>query len=252
MIVTMYLIRFAVLVFLLAPLGVGAQTPPPNPTPQPAQAPRPPETSKDHWADLPRYQEANFHLAPPAAGEKRVVFFGDSITEAWAGDKTFFPGKGYIGRGISGQTTTQMLVRFRQDVIRLKPAVVVILGGTNDIAENLGPTSLGSIEDNLQSMAELAKANGIQPILCSILPALDYPWHGSLNPPPKITEVNKWMENYCAQNHLVYCNYYPAPVNAQQGMRAELSVDGIHPNSAGFAIMAPMAEDAISKALQGN
>jgi acyl-CoA thioesterase I len=243
----MKLVRFAVLLILMAPLGVAAQNPPPAQTPAPPQ----PEPPKDQWAALPKYQDANAHLAAPAAGEKRVVFFGDSITEAWAGDKNFFPGKGYIGRGISGQTTTQMLVRFRQDVINLHPSVVLILAGTNDIAENLGPTSLQSIEDNLQSMAELAKANGIQPILCSVLPAFDYPWHKGLNPPEKIAEVNKWMEDYCTKHGVIYCNYFPALADARPGMKPELSGDGVHPNDAGYALMEPIAEDAIKKALDG-
>jgi lysophospholipase L1-like esterase len=142
-----------------------------------------------------------------------------------------------------------MLVRFRQDVIRLHPAVVLILAGTNDIAENQGPTSLQSIEDNLQSMAELAIANGIRPVLCSVLPAADYPWHRGLNPPEKISALNRWMEDYCSRKGLVYLNYYPALVDAHQGMRADLTKDGVHPNSAGYAVMEPLAEKAIRQAL---
>jgi lysophospholipase L1-like esterase len=233
----MKLLRLAVLFLLISPAAATAQTPPPS------------EPPKDMWANLPKYQDANSHLAAPKAGENRVVFFGDSITEAWAGNPNFFPGKGYIGRGISAQTTPQLLIRFRPDVINLHPAVVLVLAGTNDIAENMGPTSLQSIEDNLQSMAELAEANHIHPILCSILPAFDYGWHKGLNPPPKIAEVNKWMEDYCAKNHLVFCNYYPALVDSRPGFKAELSGDGVHPNSEGYALMEPIAEAAIKKAL---
>ena len=211
-----------------------------------------PASTPDQWASLPKYQQANADLPPPAAGKKRVVFFGDSITEAWALDKNFFPGKSYLDRGINGQTTTQMLVCFRQDVIRLHPAVVVILAGTSDIAENLGPTSLQAIEDNLQSMAELATANGIRPVLCSLLPALDYPWRRGLNPPEKIAALNHWIEKYCARAGLVYLNYFPALVDAHQGMRSEFTQDGVHPNSAGYAVMMPMAEEAIRKALHGS
>jgi lysophospholipase L1-like esterase len=243
----MNLIRFAVLFLLMLPIAVAAQTPPPPPAQPPPPPPVPP--AKDQWAALSKYQEANAQLPPRATGEKRIVFFGDSITEAWARDKNFFPGKKYIGRGISGQTTTQMLIRFRQDVLNLHPAVVLILAGTNDIAENLGPTSLQSIEDNLQSMAELAEANHIHPIFCSILPAFDYGWHKGLNPPPKIAEVNKWMEAYCNQHHLAYCNYFPVLADARPGMKPELSGDGVHPNSDGYALMEPIAEAAIKKAL---
>jgi lysophospholipase L1-like esterase len=233
----MKIFSYALLLMLTMPLGVIAQTPPPPPV-------------KDAWANLPRYQDANAKLDASSAGEKRIVFYGDSITDAWASGPMFFPGKGYIGRGISGQTTTQMLVRFRQDVIRLHPAVVLILAGTNDIAENLGPTSLESIEENLQSMAELARYNHIQPILCSVLPAYDYPWRKGLNPPGKIAQVNQWMQDYCARHDLVYLNYFPALVDANQGMRAELTLDGVHPNPAGYAVMEPLAEKAIHQALR--
>jgi lysophospholipase L1-like esterase len=202
----------------------------------------------DQWAYLTKYRAANALLGPRNYAEDRIVFYGDSITEYW---QNFFPGQSnIINRGTSGQTTQQMLVRFRQDVIRLHPTVVVILGGTNDIAENQGPTSVQAIEDNLQSMAELAVANHIRPVLCSILPVFDYAWHKGLNPPQKITPINAWIEDYCNQNHLVNLNYYPAVVDSQQGMRPDLSKDGVHPNAAGYEIMAPMAEDAIHKALQ--
>jgi acyl-CoA thioesterase-1 len=236
----MKIIRLALLLVGLTPMGLAAQTP----------APAAPTQQQLDSANVAKYHDANIHLAPPAAGEKRVVFFGDSITEAWAGDPNFFPGKSYIGRGISGQTTVQMLIRFQDDVINLHPAVVVILAGTNDIAENNGPITLEAIEANLETMAKLAQANGIKPILCSVLPAFDYPWHPGLHPDQKIPELNRLIEAYCAQNHVVYLDYFPALVDARHGMRPELSKDGVHPNSTGYAVMVPLAEKAISKALE--
>src|SRR6188472_941703 len=153
------------------------------------------------WAALGRYAKANAELPAPAAGEQRVVFMGNSITQAWAPSfPTMFPGKPYVDRGISGQTTPQMLVRFRQDVIALKPRVVVILAGTNDIAGNTGPSTLEMIEDNIASMSELAQANGIRVVLCSVLPVFDYPWKPGLEPAPKIVALNTWIRTY-AKSH---------------------------------------------------
>jgi lysophospholipase L1-like esterase len=244
------------LVFGLAvSLAVRGQTPTPSTnapsanaaaTNAPAAKPPPPV---DAWPALFRYKDANAKLPPPDPGEKRVVFFGDSITELWARQPNFFPGEPYIGRGISGQTTMSMLCRFRADVIDLKPAAVVILAGTNDLAQNSGPESMGLIEDDLRSMTELAMGHHIVPILCSVLPASEFPWHKGLEPGPKIVELNQWIEGYCREQHLVFCNYYPAMVNDKLGMRDGLSVDGVHPTAAGFAIMAPLAEDAIKQAL---
>src|SRR5579884_2357920 len=186
------------------------------------------------WANLAKYRQANADLPPPAAGEQRVVFMGNSITEAWAPFfPTLFPGKPYIGRGISGQTTPQMLVRFRQDVVALKPAVVVILGGTNDIAGNTGPSTLEMIEDNLASMTEIARANGIRVVLASVLPVLDYPWRPGLNPAPKIVELNTWIKAYAARAGATYVDFHGAMADEQQGMRAGLSRDGVHPTEAG-------------------
>ena len=201
----------------------------------------------DSFSGASRYTKANALLAPLAPGESRVVFFGDSITYGWARDKSFFPGKNYIGRGIGGQTTMQMLIRFRADVIDLHPKIVVILAGTNDIAQNSGAESPKLIQDDLQSMAELAVANHITPILSSILPTNEYPWRKGLQPGTKVIEMNKWIESYCQQNHIVFLNYYPAMVDDTQGMRAELTIDGVHPNPAGYALMAPLAEAAIQK-----
>jgi Tol biopolymer transport system component/lysophospholipase L1-like esterase len=206
------------------------------------------------WAFLTRYRDANARLGPPAAGEQRVVFYGNSITEGWAQYfDTMFPGKPYVGRGISGQTTPQMLVRFRQDVIALEPTVVVILAGTNDIAGNTGPSTLAMIEDNLMSMIELARANDIRVVLSSVLPAYDYPWRPGLEPAEKIVALNAWMRDYASAHDVVFLDYHAAMADERQGLRAELTYDGVHPNEAGYRVMAPLAERAIARALgQGN
>jgi lysophospholipase L1-like esterase len=201
------------------------------------------------WPDLARYRDANRQVMSAVADKGRVIFFGDSITDSW-NLATFFPGKPYLNRGVSGQTTPQMLVRFRPDVIDLKPAVVLILAGTNDIAGNTGPTTLEAIEGNLTSMVELAKVNGIQPVLCSVLPAYDYPWHPGQEPAEKIIALNAWMKSYAAQHDLIYLDYFPALEDSRHGMRPELSRDGVHPNAAGYAIMQRLAESAIAKALK--
>ena len=202
------------------------------------------------WANLERYRADNATLGAPRAGEQRVVFMGNSITEGWAKHfPTMFPGKPYVGRGISGQTTPQMLVRFRQDVIGLKPAVVVLLAGVNDIAGNTGPATLEMIEDNIQSMTELARANGIAVVLSSVLPAYDFPWRRGLEPAPKIVALNAWLKQYAAAQRLVYADYHSAMADERQGLRAELSGDGVHPNEAGYRVMAPLVEAAITEAL---
>lgn len=204
------------------------------------------------WPQLARYREENARLAPPAAGERRVVFYGDSITDSWGrrGDETkFFPGKPYVNRGISGQTTAQMLVRFEQDVVHLKPAVVVILAGTNDLAGNTGLASLEMIEDNFQAMVAIAKASGIRVVLASVLPATDYPWRRGLQPAAKIKTLNAWMKTYAGQNGCVYLDYHSAMSNAAGGLDPKLAEDGVHPTAAGYAVMAPLAERAIEEAL---
>ena len=203
------------------------------------------------WPDLAKYQEDDAKLGPPARGESRVVFLGDSITEFWALSDSFL-GKPYVNRGISGQTTPQILLRFRQDVIALKPKVVVILAGTNDIAENTGPTTLAAIEDNLTSMVDLAERNGIRVVLSSLLPALQYPWRPDLAPAEKIRALNDWMKDYAAKEGLVFIDYHSAMANDKRGLKAELSADGVHPNKAGYAVMAPLAEKAIAAALSKN
>jgi len=208
------------------------------------------EELANDWPNLARYRDANRNLPPASASEPRVVFMGDSITELWDRDSgKFFASKGYIGRGIGGQTTPQMLVRFQQDVVALKPKVVVINAGTNDIAGNTGPSSLEMIEDNLKSMAQIAAANGIQVVLASVTPAYDYPWKRGLEPAEKIVALNSWMKDYCARTGCVYADYFTPMSYEKHGMKEGLSRDGIHPTPAGYAIMAPIAERSIAQAL---
>lgn len=239
------------------------------PTPAPPQQQRSPATSpsapatqpktyqqqveerlRTDWAYLTRFRDENARLGPPAAGENRVVFMGDSITEGWGrqGPK-FFPGKPYLNRGISGQTTPQMLVRFRPDVIALRPRVVVLLGGINDIAGNTGPMTLSMTQDNIASMAELARANGIQVVLASVLPAREFPWRPGMEPAGKVVALNTWIKDYAARNGFIYLDYYTPMADDKQGLKAELTSDGVHPNQAGYAVMAPLAEQAIQRAL---
>ena len=209
------------------------------------------ERIHNDWAFLNRYREANAALSPPAENERRVVFYGDSITDFWARSfDEMFAGKPYIGRGISGQTTPQMLVRFRQDVIDLKPAVVVILAGTNDIAGNTGPSTQEMTEDNIKSMVELATANDIRVVLASVLPAYDFPWRPGVDPALKIVALNTWLEAYAESEDLVYLDYFTAMADERNGLPAELSDDGVHPSEAGYRVMAPLAEAAIRRALQ--
>ena len=258
---------------LLLPVGVRGQAPgnkPETKAPAPAQAaPAPsaatpaPHPDNDYWKKhdellkvdfgwLGKFKEADAALAPPAKGENRVVFMGDSITEGWhfTGPQGSFPGKPYINRGISGQTSPQMLVRFRQDVIALKPKVVVILAGTNDIAGNTGPESLEQIEDNLASMADLATANHIRVVLCSILPAFDYSWKPGMTPAPKILAINTWMKAYATEKGYVYVDFHTAIKDERDGLPETLSRDGVHPLPAGYAVMAGLAEAGIEKALE--
>lgn len=207
---------------------------------------------KNDWPNFLRYREANQKLGLPVAKEKRVVFMGNSITDGWIKiSPEFFEGKSYIDRGISGQTTPQMLVRFRADVINLKPKVVLILGGTNDIAGNTGPSTLEMIEDNLASMAELANANGIKVILCSVLPVYDYPWKPGLEPAEKIVTLNKWIKEYASLHKCDYLDYFSSVVDDRKGMKAEYSKDGVHPNKEGYKVMEVLAEKAIQGALKG-
>ncbi|MBF6597878.1 MAG: SGNH/GDSL hydrolase family protein [Fermentimonas sp.] len=208
-------------------------------------------TEAQDWANLERFREANEKLPPSLECDDRVVFMGNSITQGWIDQlpEFFAPEKHYINRGISGQTTPQMLLRFRQDVINLRPKVVVILAGTNDIAGNTGPSTLEMIEDNIRSMTELAQANGIQVVLCSIVPAYDYPWKPGLEPAPKIMELNNRIKKYASTRGAVYCDYFSAMADDRNGLPAELSGDGVHPNKKGYAIMQPIVENAIARAL---
>jgi lysophospholipase L1-like esterase len=209
------------------------------------------ERNKVDWPYLSCYREDNNKLGLPSAGEKRVVFMGNSITEGWKYVRPeYFAGKPYICRGISGQTSPQMLVRFRPDVIALKPAVVLILTGINDIAGNTGPSTLEMIEDNITSMAELAKANGIQLVLCSVLPAYDFPWNPGVFPAEKIVLLNKWIKEYAATNGFAYLDYYSSMVDERNGLKAEFSEDGVHPNEKGYKVMEQLAEIEIAKALK--
>ena len=204
------------------------------------------------YGQLARYRDADAALKPPAPGENRVVFFGDSITDIWKIDESF-PGKPYVNRGIGGQTTSQMLVRFRQDVIDLQPKAVVILAGTNDIAGNTGPISNEDIEKNFSSIAELARAHNIRVIYSSILPVYNYTPQSqdffAQRPMGRILALNKWLKDYCAANDLTYLDYFPAMIDDKGLLRRDLADDGLHPNKAGFAIMAPLAEKAIEKVL---
>ena len=212
------------------------------------------------WPNFARYRDANAKVIPPVKKEERVVFMGDSITDGWARPEFggFFPGKPYIDRGISGQTTPQMLVRFRSDVIALQPRVVVILAGTNDIAGNTGPMTVTQIEDNLASMAELAHASGIRVVLASVLPVSNYGHDRQGNPvdvrtrrpPEKILELNTWLKKFSADKKHVYLDYFSSMVDAQGLLQRDLSEDGLHPNAKGYAVMAPLAEQAIRVALK--
>ena len=214
---------------------------------------------KNDWPNLARYDKDNKSAAPPAKNEQRVVFMGDSITDSWDNPVYggFFPGKPYVNRGISGQTTPQMLIRFRRDVIELKPKLVVILAGTNDIAGNTGPTTIEAIEDNLKSMAELATANRIRVVFASLLPVSDYEVRDGKpvtqtvrRPPEKILALNKWIQEYAKANHHGYLDYFSAMVDDKGFLKDELSNDGLHPNAQGYAVMAPLAEAAIAASLK--
>ena len=236
----------------------GQQTSPPSPKPLSAEQrlqqwreSRIPMFIND-FGELSRYRAADLALSSPAPGEDRVVFLGDSITDGWH-LADYFPGKAYINRGISGQTTPQMLVRFREDVIALHPKVVIILAGTNDIAGNTGPMTLEEIEGNYASMAELAQANNVHAIFSSVTPVNDYSPDArdffSLRSPEKILELNRWLKDYCVAHKLVYLDYFSAMVDEKGLLKRDLTQDGLHPNPAGYRVMAPLASQAIEKAV---
>jgi len=202
------------------------------------------------WANLKRYQKENDSIKTVQNSSDRVVFMGNSITEGWSQhDPAFFKNKSYINRGISGQTTPQMLIRFKQDVVDLQPKVVVILAGTNDIAGNTGPSTLKMIVDNISSMAEIAKMNDIKVIISSVHPALDYPWRKGLKPNERIPELNKLLKSYATKNKIVYLDYFTAMNDGKNGLKASYTYDGVHPNKKGYQVMGSLAEIAIKNVL---
>jgi lysophospholipase L1-like esterase len=241
---------------VLAQVQTTAQPPGPNAdTPTISQLQTQLQQAQDKlkdWPNLGRYRDANSQVLPPE--EDRVVFMGDSITDGWGRQYgKFFPAKPYINRGISGQTTPQMLIRFRPDAIALRPKAVVILAGTNDIAGNTGPMTLEAIEDNLASMSELARGNGIRVVLASLLPVCDYiKPQTPRRPPEKILALNAWIKDYAAKNGFIYLDYYSAMLDDNKMLKQSLTYDGLHPNDAGYEIMAPLAEKAIVAALHGS
>ena len=203
------------------------------------------------WANLNYYQSANATLPPAKEKENRVVFMGNSITESWAkNDPSFFTSGPYVNRGISGQTTPQMLIRFRQDVIDLQPKVAVLLAGTNDIAENRGPTTLEAIYENIVSMAELAKVHHIHLVLCSVLPVFDYPWRPGLQPADKIYKLNQMLESYCKKEDIIYVDFHTPMADERKGLKKIYGEDGVHPNLEGYRFMEPLVEAGIEKALK--
>jgi lysophospholipase L1-like esterase len=252
--------RFNLLSALLFTLSAFGQQPiQPVPTLTPDQAREQYRNSKaptlrDDFGELARYRDANAALKPPAPGENRVVFFGDSITDIWHLDE-YFPGKLYINRGIGGQTTPQMLIRFRQDVIELHPKVVVILAGTNDIAGNTGPMRLEDIKANYSSMAEIARANGIRVVFSSVLPVHNYTPQSqnmyAVRSPAKILELNRWLKTYVAEHSgCIYLDYFISMVDDKGLLKRDLAEDGLHPNATGYKIMAPLAEATVHDALE--
>jgi lysophospholipase L1-like esterase len=209
-------------------------------------------SAQEDFGALARFAGENAALGPPRPGEQRVVFLGDSITQGWsdASPQYFAQNSGYIERGISGQTTPQMLLRFRSDVVGLEPAAVVILAGTNDIAGNTGPATNEMIEQNIASMAEIAAANGIRVVLASILPTDDYPWRPGLEPATRIVAINEWLENYAEDHGHIYLDYYSRMVDDAGGMQERFTTDGVHVTAAGYAVMELLADAAIDEALK--
>jgi lysophospholipase L1-like esterase len=202
------------------------------------------------WAELGHFAAENAALGSPDRGEQRVVFLGDSITQGWSdASPAYFADKAYVERGISGQTTPQMLVRFRADVVDLEPAAVIILAGTNDLAGNTGPATNKMIQDNLASMSEIAAANGIRVVLATILPTTDYPWAPGLDPAPRIAAINEWIADYVEEKDHVFLDYHSGLANAQGAMQTAYTYDGVHVTGDGYSVMEALAEDAIDEAL---
>ena len=223
----------AIATALLLPLGSRAQT--------------------TDWANLGRYAAANQQLPPPTASRPRVVLLGNSITDAWPkADTAFFASKTYeyVGRGISGQVSGQMLLRLWPDVLALQPKVVAILSGINDIAENAGPYNPEATFHNITSMAELAQAHGVRVVLCSVLPAYDFPWRPGREPAPKVLALNQRLKAYATQHHLTYVDYHAAMADSRQGLPAALATDGVHPTLAGYRLMGPLLQQGVAQALK--
>ena len=246
-------------IFISLALAAFAQTPTPSPDALTAEKQRADrlQSRLNDFAQLTRYAKANTELPPLQKDEKRVVFLGDSITDSWKLAE-YFPNQSYINRGISGQTTPQMLIRMRPDVIAHKPKAMILLAGTNDIAGNFGEMSLEFIEGNIASIVELAHANGINVVLSSVLPISDYNKNAKgepiirskQRPPDKILTLNKWIKNYCDEKDLVYLDYFAATVDDKGFLKAEIANDGLHPNAEGYKIMQKLAVEAIAKALK--
>jgi lysophospholipase L1-like esterase len=255
--------RTILLFFAVAALfsAAGAQTPSPTPAPGTYEAEKQRadrlQARYNDYANLARFRDSNRRLAAPSKDEKRVVFMGDSITAGWKLNE-YFPNQPFVNRGISGQTTPQMLLRFRQDVIDLKPKAVVILAGTNDIAGNTGPMTLEEIEGNLASMVELARANNINVVLSAVLPVSDYNKNKAgqaivrtvQRPPAQILALNAWIKKYAAENGLVYLDYFSATADDKGFLKVELADDGLHPNAQGYGAMKPLVESAVQGALK--
>jgi lysophospholipase L1-like esterase len=245
--------RFVLAALFSCSLFAQPSPPPPGPAVPPL---RQVNDLINDYANLRRYAADNPKVGAPAAGEDRVVFMGDSITDSWGRSQNpniaspYFPGKPYVNRGISGQTTAQMLLRFYPDVVAHKPKAVVFLAGTNDLAGNLGPVTIESIENNLAAMADIARANSIKVVLGSVLPVCDYHRpQTAQRPPEKIKALNEWLKATAAKNGYVYLDYYTPMLDDKGFLKAELTYDGLHPNAAGYQVMAPLAEKAIAQAL---
>jgi lysophospholipase L1-like esterase len=243
---------------LLMSAPMWAQTAPCQPAPQSAWEVEHERLLHTDWAELGHFRQSNAKLSAPAPGERRVVFMGDSITEGWRATArpvgpemgAFFAGRPYLNRGISGQTTAQMLVRFRPDVIALQPRAVVLLAGTNDIAGNTGEVTLETIEANLSTMAELARAHHIRVVLVSVLPAAEYGWRPGRQPAPKILALNRWLGEYAAAHGYLYVDLHTAMSTPEGAMRRELSGDGVHPNHVGYALMERLLRPVVERAVR--
>lgn len=202
------------------------------------------ESENEDWPNLNRYKKENYDLNLDLNEGNRVIFMGDSITEGWSAlYPDFFKKRNYVNRGISGQTTPQMLIRFRSDVVDLLPKTVVILAGTNDIAENTGPSNVKMITDNIFSMAELGNAHSIKIVLCSVLPVFKYSWKNIIDPPSYIYEVNSMIEEYCLKNNYKYLDYYSSMVDGRKGLMESLTEDGVHPNEKGYEVMSQLFQE---------